>query len=68
MAKFSKGDKVDVRYKDGARYPAVIVNIEPRRPDYDPEDGDTYIVRWEPPDPNIPPTWTADEDSIRRLK
>jgi hypothetical protein len=68
MAKFGKGERVDVRYKDGARYPAIIVDIEPRRPDHDPQDGDTYIVRWEPLDPNIPAMWSAHEDDIRRLK
>jgi hypothetical protein len=68
MAKFSTGEKVDVRYKDGARYPAVILNIVTRNSDHDPEDGDEFVVRWDPPDPNVPPTWIAHEDNIRRLK
>ena len=66
--KFSPGDKVDVRYEDGARYPAVIIEPRPRPEGHEAEDGDNYVLRWEPPYPNIPPTWIAHEDDIRKLR
>ena len=49
------GEKVRVRYRDGAWYPAVILRFEKEK----------VLVRWDPPDPNIPPTYLADEDDIQ---
>jgi hypothetical protein len=68
MPGFVMGEKIAVRYSDNAWYPAIIIGLIPRSPTDDPDDGDTYKVRWDPPDPNLQPTWTAHEDLIRRIK
>lgn len=68
MARYSPNEKVIVRYIDNARYPARIVRLEPRAADHHPDDGDSYLVRWEPPDPNIPETYVAYEEDIQRFK
>jgi hypothetical protein len=68
MPGFAKGEKVRVRYSDTSRYPAIIIELIPRSPADDPDDGDRYKIRWDPPDPNLQPTWTAHEDLIERIK
>jgi hypothetical protein len=66
MSGFAKGEKVAVRYSDNAWYPAIIIEMIPRSPAHDPDDGDTYTIRWDPPDENLSPIWIAHEDLIRR--
>lgn len=44
------GDRAQVRYIDRAWYPAIVVSVSPR-----------FVVRWDPPDPNIPPTFVVDD-------
>lgn len=65
---FGKNDRVRARYTDNAWYPARIVDMAPRRANRDPEEGDTYIIRWDPPDPNIPETYRVHEDDILPLR
>jgi hypothetical protein len=45
------GDPCRARYSDGAWYPAKIVSVT----------HDHVIVRWDPPDPNIPETYRIDD-------
>ena len=45
------GDKCSARYEDRFWYPARIESVHP----------DHVIVRWDPPDPNIPATYRVDD-------
>jgi|HubBroStandDraft_6_1064221.scaffolds.fasta_scaffold1225795_1 hypothetical protein len=54
--KLYSGKKVAVRYSDNSEYPAILVR------EINAED---WIVRWDPPDPNLPPTYPAHIDDIR---
>jgi hypothetical protein len=55
--KLAPGQLRQVRYSDGAWYPARIIAVM----------HDYVIVRWDPLDPNIPKTYRVDdpEEDIR---
>jgi hypothetical protein len=54
--KFRRGQRVRVRYQDGAWYPAIILEQT--------KDG-RWLVRWDPPDPSIPATYPAEEEDMQ---
>jgi hypothetical protein len=51
------GRKVAVRYSDNSEYPAILVREI---------NAEEWIARRDPPDPNLPPTYRAHIDDIRR--